>query len=309
MSARAAVFALVLPFVAVATVTVVPREAFAQKAKEDPRKAEGDKLMLALRYADALAKYEEAYKATKNPALLYNMGRAYEALARFPEALEKLEAFDKEAPAEVKAKVPALNQLLADIRARVATITIHASADGIQVTVRDQVIGRTPIGAMRVNAGKATVDATADGFLPFHKDMDFAGGQTTDIPIVLTPKSTTAVIVVSTQPAGAIVSIDGGDEKLTTPFEKRVEAGTHDLEVSKDGFKSMTTSIVVAVGDRKETTLKLEKNPGLLSKWYFWTGVGVVVVGGAVLTAALLTEKSAPRGDIAPGQVSAGLHF
>ncbi|MEO6420631.1 MAG: PEGA domain-containing protein [Polyangiaceae bacterium] len=45
----------------------------------------------------------------------------------------------------------------------------------------------------------------------------------------------------------------------------------------------------------------------ITKKWWFWTGVGVVVVGGVVITAALLTEKSAPRGDIGPGQATAPL--
>lgn len=45
----------------------------------------------------------------------------------------------------------------------------------------------------------------------------------------------------------------------------------------------------------------------ITTKWWFWTGVGVVVVGGVVLTAALMTEKSAPHGDLGPGQATAPL--
>jgi hypothetical protein len=46
----------------------------------------------------------------------------------------------------------------------------------------------------------------------------------------------------------------------------------------------------------------------ITAKWWFWTGVGVVVAGGAAVTIALLApHRSAPEGDIEPRQVTAPL--
>ena len=63
-------------------------------------------------------------------------------------------------------------------------------------------------------------------------------------------------------------------------------------------------------GERKTISVELDKSAGITSKWWFWAGAGVVVVGGVALTAALLTEREADPGDIPPGRVSAPLiHF
>jgi tetratricopeptide (TPR) repeat protein len=62
-------------------------------------KKRGDDAMDSGRPADALAAYVEAYGLTKDPALLYNKGRALQALGEVPQALEELLAFDRGAPA------------------------------------------------------------------------------------------------------------------------------------------------------------------------------------------------------------------
>ena len=57
------------------------------------------------------------------------------------------------------------------------------------------------------------------------------------------------------------------------------------------------------VGEKKLVSLTLSKEASITGKWWFWTGIGVVVAAGALVTFALFQEKDAPRGDIPPGQV------
>ena len=97
---------------------VVPRTALAQptpsapSAAVDEDKRKGDEASAELRYQDAIGHYEKSHATTKNPAVLYNMGRAYQSLADFPKALDKLEEFAEKAPADLKARVPQLEGLL-----------------------------------------------------------------------------------------------------------------------------------------------------------------------------------------------------
>src|SRR5437899_856477 len=76
------------------------REARAQQApaaeadRVGALKKRGDDAMDSLRYADALAAYSEAYSLSKDPALLYNKGRADQALGDYPSALQELERFN-----------------------------------------------------------------------------------------------------------------------------------------------------------------------------------------------------------------------
>jgi len=64
---------------------------------------------------------------------------------------------------------------------------------------------------------------------------------------------------------------------------------------------------VIAAGGRQEIDVTLTREPGITSRWWFWTALGAVVVSGTVLTVALVRERKAPSGDIAPGQIAAPL--
>src|SRR5262249_30656935 len=98
-------------------------------------KKSGDRAMDALRYADAYAAYSDVYALTLDPALLYNMGRALQALNRYPEALDRLEAFQVVAPPDLKARVPRLAELIAELRGRVTTLKVTSSVEGARVLV------------------------------------------------------------------------------------------------------------------------------------------------------------------------------
>ncbi len=70
---------------------------------------------------------------------------------------------------------------------------------------------------------------------------------------------------------------------------------------------------MVGAGDRKELEIPLAAEGSVLGKWWFWTGVGVVLAaGGVALGIALTTEKDPDAGTIPPGTVKAesfGLRF
>src|SRR6185295_7621747 len=65
----------------------------ADQARASELKQRGDVAMDALRYGEAVDAYVQAYAISKDPALLYNRGRALQALGDFPGALEALESF------------------------------------------------------------------------------------------------------------------------------------------------------------------------------------------------------------------------
>src|SRR5262249_17793809 len=151
-----------------------------------------------LRYADALAAYSDTYMVTKDPALLYNMGRALQALSRFPEALEKLTAFDAGASPELKARVPRLPKLISEIQARVSTLTIRTNVEGARVLVRDTVVGKTPLAApVKLVAGPAEIEIEAEGYYAGKKSVDLPGGSSMTVTLDLSSKATTGILTVT----------------------------------------------------------------------------------------------------------------
>ena len=94
------------------------------------------------------------------------------------------------------------------------------------------------------------------------------------------------------------------------PIETQVDPGQHKVSVHRAGFEDTTSTIEVLAGERKDVTLEPQKNAPITAKWWFWTGIGVVVVGGAVTTAALLISKPHGSGDsFSPSTISAPLRF
>jgi hypothetical protein len=293
-----------------------PRIAFAQNAptasSDTPEEAKkkGDEAMVALHYQDALAQYQRAYEATKSPALLYNMGRAYEGLGDFPRALDALEEFNDKAPADLKARVTKLDELLRDIRNRVATLVVSSPVENAEIRLGDKVVGRTKAGqtVVRVNAGKQKVVISRDGYLPFEKELLLEGGKVETVEAVFAAHADTAVLRVTSPVEGASVVLDGKSMGVV-PVESPVLPGTHRVALARDGYDEASTSVVVNAGERKDLSVPLAKKASIFAKWWFWTAVGVVVIGVTTTVIVLNTEKDPDSGTIAPGQVRADLRI
>ncbi len=117
-------------------------------------------------------------------------------------------------------------------------------------------------------------------------------------------------------PMKSAVATSGGRAEIAieadgyVPYQREVtlEEGRStvvDVSLLEKGASSYTN---LKYSDAKASPAHAETSSNAVTtKWWFWTGVGVVVVGGVVLTAALLTEKSAPHGDLGPGQATAPL--
>ena len=267
-------------------------------------KKSGDHAMDALRYADAYAAYSDVYALTLDPALLYNMGRALQALNRFPEALDRLEAFQVVAPPQLLARVPQLGELITDLRGRVTTLKVTCSTPGARVLVRSTVMSKLPLSTpLRLSAGKAEVEVEAEGYFPFHRAVDLPGGGEMTVDAKLFSKSTTGLLVVNASAPGSVVYVDEQKAGLA-PVELNVPGGGHRIKVKNLDFRDYETTTVVTAGTRKDLDVKLLP-PLIVTRWWFWGSVTLVGVAAGVIAYAATTERSPDRGDIAPGQVRA----
>lgn len=266
----------------------------------------GNDAMAAFKPGDALEDYKQAYELTHDPALLYNMARALEALEDFPEALSRYEDFSRLAPPELRARVPKLDELMASLRARVSKLTITCNVPGARVLFREKMVGQTsPPGealAVPLSAGQGVLEVDADGYISFQRTLDLPGGGGLKVDIELIPKAVAGLLVVASEPGGGEVFVDGR-ELGNAPVETSVGAGTHRVSVRLSGYNETSTSVVVSVGERRVVSIRLGQGTPITQKWWFWTGLGVAVLAGTVATYAAFTEKSPDSGTIAPGRV------
>jgi hypothetical protein len=280
----------------------------ATSAQVERLKTAADEAMDNLRYAEALDGYQQAYTLTHDPRFLYNMGRALGALGRYPEAVDRLERFRADAPADLRAKVPQLEQIIGEFEKHVSVLSVRANVQGARVLVRDRAVGETPVSEIKLNAGRAIVEVSADDYETQKKEVALPEGGSLDLSFDLVKAANLGILVIRSTPSATSTLVDGKGMG-GTPLEASLPPGSHALVLSRDGYRDLSTSAVVERGRRKEVDLSLEKNPSVLSRWWFWTLVSAAVVGGVVITYAALTERSPDVGTIAPGQVRAPLQF
>lgn len=271
-------------------------------------KARGDDALVGGRPAEALAAYKESYALEKNAAVVYNMGRANQALGNYPEALDRYEEFASTAPSAVLARVPGLPGLLAEVRSHVAIVAIAVDVPGATVKLGDKVVGTTPLAKpIRTSIGQVQVVIEKEGWFPYSKSHTFAAGVGT-LDVMLHSKAKEAIVVVTSSVVGAKLSIDGREEG-TVPTEIAVSPGSHRLDLSRDGYKAARASIAVAAGERSTVDVPMEKSAPITAKWWFWTGVTAVVLGAVATTIVLTTERDPDTGSVAPGRIQTGLRF
>lgn len=266
-------------------------------------KKQGDDAMVLLRYGDALDAYTKAYKLTEDPALLYNRGRAFQALGKFPEALEQIEAFDAQAPAQLKARVPALDALLAELRAKVSAINLSSNVEGARIFIDKQIVGVTPLaGALKRNAGSVLVEVEAEGYTPWNQRLELRGGETASLVAKLSLKTTLGVLSVVSSTNGARVVVDNKPAG-SVPVELSLNAGLHAIRVEREGYEPVSTSAMIVAGARKQVTIPLAPIPVTQRGW-FWAsvGLGVATAAAAVVLTQVIVTPIRP-GSLPPGTI------
>jgi hypothetical protein len=274
--------------------------AFAQDAAS--LKAEGDRLMDSFRYEDALGKYDAAYKLKADPALLYNQGRALEGLGRFPEALDKLLDFQEKAPKDLLARLgEALGKNIAELRGRIAVLTVVVDPPGSLVRLGDRVLGEAPLTKLRVNAGKVHFEFAKEGFFTETLDV-LEGGKETLVEIKLSPRDSRATLKITSPSTGATVVVNG-TPRGQVPLELKLAPGPHLVRLEQDDFYDSESVVELTPLEQKTFSVELDAIP-ITARWWFWTLIGVGVAGGAVATTLALTlERPADEGSLDPGQI------
>src|SRR5512142_2666816 len=174
----------------------------ADEAHAAELKKQGDELMHASKFKEALQKYDESFAIVANPAIHYNRGRAFEKLADYPAALDALETFSSTAPPDLRAKVPNLDKTIADIESHVATLVVRCDVPNATISVRAKDVSTPlqPTKPLHTNPGDVTVTANAPGYVAFTQDTTLVAGQTTTLDATLHKAATEAVATNAYEP-------------------------------------------------------------------------------------------------------------
>jgi PEGA domain/Tetratricopeptide repeat len=127
------------------------------------------------RYPDAAREFEEAYRLSQRPELLYNMGKSYDGIGDHARALAAYRRF-------LNAVVVSPDRAQVTDRAKqlqllVGVVTIKASVDGSAVTIDGLAVGTTPLAeALELNPGAHKMEIVHEGFATWRGDVTAAPG-------------------------------------------------------------------------------------------------------------------------------------
>lgn len=258
----------------------------------------------------ALAEFEAAYRVRPSPGVLYNIGLTQKGLFRYNDAIASLEQFaatESKLTTERKAEV---EQLIAEMKALLATVTIAVKPDGAAVLLDGRTIGVTPL-VYGVAAGQHVVEVQADGYRPLRKELMITAGVPLSLeqPLAIIPRS--AKVKIALQQPMAQLTIDGKPYGVVPigssgSVEVELPAGGHQVEVTAPGFETYRTELVVEAGNDRAVAVELVRPPRkrrVYEQWYFWTPIVLVIAGSvaAGLAVGLSSTQGPLRGSLDPG--------
>ncbi len=221
---------------------------------------EGIALRRAGRDADALPKFERAYRNGKTPRTAAQLGLCLQALGRWADADPLLaEALTSTEDPWIRKNRQTIKDALEQVKAHVVRVEILGQPEGARVAVNGRTVGSLPLPApVLVNEGSVDIEVTANGYKPNVKNLNVVGGSFQSVVFRLestTPAPTSA-------PAPLPLA--------TAPDEARVGA----LHVSA------------------EADATSERNRPITKSPWFWVGAAALV-GGIVLGVVLATSGEA----------------
>lgn len=170
-----------------------------------------------------------------------------------------------------------------------AGITVSSMTKGAKIFIDDKEVGEVPLDkTLEVEPNKRhTVRVQKRGFSPFVETVLPSGGQLIEIEADLVAVSAALRIASLNEALKLQILVDGRVAGFT-PFDGDVNPGSHSIEARATGYLAETQMIDAKPGQDLQLEFGLKVVPAplvkedksLLSRWWFWTAVGVVVVGG-----------------------------
>jgi len=136
-----------------------------------------------------------------------------------------------------------------------AELSVRTTPPNVTVYLDDRNVGRTPLSGF-VGAGQHTLRLERDGFISTTRTITIDRGETRTLRDTL--QTARGTVVVNTLPDSAAVQL--GDQALgRTPVSEKVQAGTYDLRVERDGYVTVERTVNVSAGDEQRLNIDLQR--------------------------------------------------
>ena len=243
---------------------------------------EGAALLEDGRFADALRALERARALNETPAVDFNLAYAQRGLGQLVAATASLERCLARGGARIEpARRAEIERALTELRAAVAHVTIHPTMQGATVTVDGVAIASTQVDRdLVLDPGVHVFVASGDSLAPSEVRRELGRGEHVRVELAPVRRIETGTLRVEPSVAGATVFVDHRRAGEGV-YESSVTTGRHEVEVRAAGYRNYQGDVLVQAGraERLHVLLVRESGGGLLTRWWFWTAVGVAAAG------------------------------
>ena len=155
--------------------------------------------------AEALQKFEEAYRLAASPRASAQLGLCLQALGRWSEADERLaEALRAKNDPWVNKNRTVIKDSIEQVKQNIARVEVHGGPDGATVNINGKNVGTYPLAAaVPVNAGNVDIEVVKPGFKRGYRSLSVAGGSYQRLLIRLEEAEAPAVAAAATVPTSS----------------------------------------------------------------------------------------------------------
>jgi hypothetical protein len=162
---------------------------------------EGQAAATAQQWGKAKAAFSKAYTLLRLPQIAMHLGRAEVRGGDFVAGIEHLQSFLKEKPDADRAEVEAVQELLTEAKAKIATVTLKVDQPGAEVLVDGTVLQEKSLGRpLYLLSGAHTFEVRKKGYLGMPKHLELSAGAEVGVFLNLVPTAD-APVEVKTVPA------------------------------------------------------------------------------------------------------------
>jgi PEGA domain len=151
---------------------------------------------------------------------------------------------------------PTLSLTSAGTPAQPPTLQVSSEPADASVSVNGQYLGRTPFSADNLPAGTDTITVSKFGYLPYTTSATLVNGAITVINATLPAEN--GALSITTDPSGAVISIDGKNSSTISPATiTDLAPGNHTVTVTKEGYNPSEQQVTIAAGSTRQLAVTL----------------------------------------------------
>ncbi len=216
-------------------------------------------------FTGALQHFLASNRLVPNKNVLFNVGRAYEKLGKFPESYRYYDqSLSGEADPAARARI---EDALGRIRANVLLLDVRSEPPGATIYIERKDLGprgETPR-SLAFAPGRYRVIAELDGHHPAQAEVGpGAVGQALRVELRLAPVLGTLSVGGPTRGAEVRLGTPTGDARCKIPCRLSLPPGEHVLHVALQGFRDATLRATVPAGGTALVEPQLDRLSGTL---------------------------------------------